>query len=100
MTIWCETWRRGDWTFDITRRSDGAYLHIPDCGGMADMNARDPAQLKWAEKRLAAVPDAERVWPTGWQVRTADGLAALHTMLRHAGAECLNGEPHAWHDRE
>ena len=97
MTVWCETWRRGDWTFDITRRSDGAYLHIPDAGGMGDMNARDPKQLEWIEKKIAGVGEAKRVWPTAWFVRTAEGLAALRTLLQKAGATCM-GELHAWSD--
>jgi hypothetical protein len=74
----------GDWEFHITEQSDGLYVSVPDCGGMADSVPRVPEQLVWAESAFATLPGLRRVWPTTWAV-PPDALADLGALFERSG---------------
>lgn len=78
------------WGFFFDERDGVEELSIPDCGGMADMVPRVPAQLSWIEARLGELAEreaVENVWPTVWKLTTPAAAEAVRAMLRREGGE-------------
>jgi len=76
----------GTWEFWLEEQPWGAYISVPDCGGMVDMLPRVPEQLAWAEDVFATLPALERVWATTWKMPAA-ALPDLEALFHRHGAQ-------------
>lgn len=79
----------GEWEFWVTESDGRVFLAVPDCGGMADMIPKVPAQLAWAEQHLAGLPLVQ-VWATTWEVPPG-ALPSVQTFFEGHGARWSEG---------
>jgi hypothetical protein len=70
------------WEFFIEKSHDSLWtVSIPDCGGMADMVAKNELQKVWCENKFSKLNRIKQVWHTVWEVYDEKTLTKIEQLL-------------------